>query len=189
MLCYDLSIGSVDQNHPLYSWLLSNGASIAELAELTEGIKYDVFGVNFYPWSSHAIEVSADGKIATKQIAEDGHSLLYVLHAVHNRTSLPLFITETSAAGGKASRWLSNTIRAVRLARLDDLPVIGYTWFPLVTMIEWGYRVSDRPIEQHLLHLGLVKGKFSDGILVRRKLPVFNKFKKFTKSKLPSLSG
>ncbi len=35
------------------------------------------------------------------------------------------------------------------------MPVVGYTWFPLFTMIEWKYRWSRRGLEHHLLHLGL----------------------------------
>ena len=35
------------------------------------------------------------------------------------------------------------------------MPVLGYTWFPLFTMIDWRYRFGKRPLEHYLLDLGL----------------------------------
>jgi hypothetical protein len=35
------------------------------------------------------------------------------------------------------------------------VPVLGYTWFPLFTMIDWRYRWERGPIENYLLDLGL----------------------------------
>jgi beta-glucosidase len=35
------------------------------------------------------------------------------------------------------------------------VPVIGYTWFPLFTMIDWAYRSGKRPLEAYRIDLGL----------------------------------
>ena len=35
------------------------------------------------------------------------------------------------------------------------VPIIGYTWFPLFTMIDWPYRFGSDPIENYYLELGL----------------------------------
>jgi len=35
------------------------------------------------------------------------------------------------------------------------VPVIGYTWYPLFTMIDWRYRFSSAPLEEFYLELGL----------------------------------
>jgi hypothetical protein len=35
------------------------------------------------------------------------------------------------------------------------VPVLGYTWFPLFTMIDWRYRFGRGPLEEYLLELGL----------------------------------
>jgi hypothetical protein len=66
-------------------------------------------------------------------------------------------VTETSSTGthGERSLWMRETLDAVRRARAGRIPVVGYTWFPLFTMIEWKYRWSRRGLEDHLLHLGL----------------------------------
>jgi beta-glucosidase len=41
--------------------------------------------------------------------------------------------------------------------RGEGVPVIGYTWFPLFTMIDWRYRFSDAPLEEFYLELGLYR--------------------------------
>ncbi len=33
--------------------------------------------------------------------------------------------------------------------------MVGYTWFPLFTMIDWRYRLGRKPLEHYRLELGL----------------------------------
>jgi beta-glucosidase len=64
--------------------------------------------------------------------------------------------------------WMDETIQAVRITRAEGVPVVGYTWFLLISMIEWDYRTGERPIAEHLLHLGLWDSRFDEcGILQR----------------------
>ena len=51
--------------------------------------------------------------------------------------------------------------------------MIGLTWFPLFTMIEWDYRSSTKPIDQHLLDLGLVDARFVEGNFARHNTPLY----------------
>ena len=44
---------------------------------------------------------------------------------------------------------------AIRQLRQEGVPVLGYTWFPLFTMIDWRYRYGKRPVEDFRLDLGL----------------------------------
>jgi len=63
---------------------------------------------------------------------------------------------------------MDETIAAVHEVRAAGLPVIGYTWFPLITMVDWAYRTSALPLSDHLLHLGLWDSHFDErGVLVR----------------------
>ncbi len=67
-------------------------------------------------------------------------------------------ITETSAVGSDEirERWLESSVSTIRSLRVDEgIPVIGYTWFPLFTMIDWRYRFSTEPLEEFYLELGL----------------------------------
>lgn len=44
-------------------------------------------------------------------------------------------------------------------ARITDNFFVGYTWFPLFTMIDWRYRFGQRPLEEYKIELGLFKLK------------------------------
>ena len=83
--------------------------------------------------------------------------LAEVLHLVHSRYGRPVMVTETSSTGTHMERavWMRETLAAVRQARAGRVPVVGYTWFPLFTMIEWKYRWLREGLDHHLLHLGL----------------------------------
>ncbi len=66
-------------------------------------------------------------------------------------------VTETSARGDEAirARWLEASVAAIRTLRTRGVPVLGYTWFPLFTMIDWRYRFGRGPLEEYRLDLGL----------------------------------
>ena len=59
-------------------------------------------------------------------------------------------VTETSSLGGLAARetWMDGTINGVFSLREQGVPVVGYTWFPLFTMIDWAYRTRAQAAEQ-----------------------------------------
>jgi beta-glucosidase/6-phospho-beta-glucosidase/beta-galactosidase len=180
-LPYDLYTGRVDGAHPLRGYLLDNGATEAELEQLRAwGVRHDLFGVNFYPWSCCEMQEGADGTVWTLPVPRDGTLLGDVLQRCHSYTGLPLLVTETSAKGDVAVRaeWMEQTLTAVRAARAAGVPVHGYTWFPLITMIDWDYRASDLPVEHFLLHLGLWDSAFDEhGVLVRHETPLVAKYR------------
>jgi beta-glucosidase/6-phospho-beta-glucosidase/beta-galactosidase len=181
LLAWDLYSGLVDEQHPLYAELLAHGASAAELEELrAQGVRHDIFGVNFYPWSACVVQVGAGGAAETLPVPRDGRLLADVLRRCHAHTGLPLIVTETSANEPVAGRaaWMDETLEAVRAVRAQGEPAIGYTWFPLITMVDWAYRTSQQPVEQHLLHLGLWDSAFdAGGVLVRHETPLVAKYR------------
>ncbi|HMN28255.1 MAG TPA: hypothetical protein PKE45_08880, partial [Caldilineaceae bacterium] len=84
-------------------------------------------------------------------------------------------VTETSAWGNLTlrARWMNETITAVTALRRERIPVVGYTWFPLITMIDWAYRTGRRPLHHYLLHLGLYEANFdSAGVLPLQHTPL-----------------
>jgi len=171
LLAWDLVRGAVDAAHPLYAELLANGASEIELAWLRAGAtEHDWFGVNFYPWSACEIVLDEGGTTSMRPIPRNGRRLADLLRRCHAHTGVPLIVTETSAKEDIAGRaaWMDETIAAVREVCAAGLPVIGYTWFPLITMVDWAYRTSALPVADHLLHLGLWDSHFdATGVLVR----------------------
>lgn len=158
-LCYDLVSGRIDHNHLLFPWLVRNGASPDELDEIEENaIDLDVIGMNFYPqWSTRMMYIDKRGKLAFREIEPEGSGFIELICHYYERYNRPIMITETSAVGGDDIResWLDSSVGMVKTLREQGVPVIGYTWFPMTTMIDWRYRFSTEPLENFYLELGL----------------------------------
>ena len=73
--------------------------------------------------------------------------------------------------------------------RESGVPVIGYTWFPLFTMIDWRYRYSNEPLENFYLELGLYKLNRSGEGKRWLKTPLVEKYKSYVKSPLESIGN
>jgi beta-glucosidase/6-phospho-beta-glucosidase/beta-galactosidase len=160
-LFYDLLTGLVTPDHPLYLWLLRNGATPDDLAEIARRrIPIEVMGMNFYPqWSTKQIYIDHKGRISYRSIEQDGAGFAALIEDYYRRYQVPIMITETSAYGDDRvrSHWLAASVAAVKRLRGEGVPVLGYTWFPLFTMIDWRYRLGRRPVERYRLELGLYK--------------------------------
>ena len=158
-LAFDLLTSKVTPDHALYRWLLDNRATEQELAEIaSQPIPIDVMGLNFYPqWSTHEVYANSRGKVARRLIEKDGSGFGEMVASFYRRYGVPIMITETSAKGPHEERlaWLDSSIAAVKKLRGEGVPVLGYTWFPLFTMIDWRYRWTQLPLEKYLLELGV----------------------------------
>lgn len=167
-LFYDLITGRVDSAHPLFGWLLNNGVSYTALEWLAQhGIPIDIMGLNFYPqWSTQQVDLNPRGTIRYRLVERDGAGFSELIQSYYERYRVPIMITETSAKHGLAikQRWLDTSVATVRQLRRSGVPVIGYTWFPLFTMVDWRYRTGQRPLEEYFVELGLYeRGSMADG--------------------------
>jgi beta-glucosidase len=158
-LCYDLISGRLTHDHLLFSWLVRNGATPGEIEELRlNKIDLDVLGMNFYPqWSTKQLYIDNRGRIAFRETEHDGEGFAELITDYYNRYQVPVMITETSAVGSNEvrERWLESSVSMIKTLRESGVPVIGYTWFPLFTMIDWRYRFSNEPLENFYLELGM----------------------------------
>jgi len=158
-LCYDLVSGKLTHDHLLFSWLVRNGASPDALDEIASNpIDLDVIGLNFYPqWSTKLMYIDKRGRLAFRETEPDGDGFKELITNYHERYNVPIMITETSAVGSDEirERWLETSVSMIKDLRANHVPVIGYTWFPLFTMIDWRYRFSQEPLENFYLELGL----------------------------------
>ncbi len=158
-LCYDLITGRLKHDHLLFSWLVRNGTDPKAIIELHESkIALDVIGLNFYPqWSTKQLYIDKRGKLSFRETEPEGEGFGELIRKYHERYRVPIMITETSAVGNDEvrERWLEASVSTIKNLRAEGVPVIGYTWFPLFTMIDWRYRFSDEPIENFYLELGL----------------------------------
>ncbi len=160
-LCYDLLTGRVRADHPLFLWLLRHGVSPDDLAAIArQAIPLDVVGMNFYPqWSTREVYVDARGRLASRVVEKDGIGFATLIRDFYDHYQAPIMITETSAKDSETERtaWLTNSVAAVKQLRRQGVPVLGYTWFPLFTMIDWRYRFGRGPLQQYQIDLGLYK--------------------------------
>jgi beta-glucosidase len=158
-LTYDLLTGRVTPEHALFPWLVRSGASPDRLAALAQRpVAFDLMGLNFYPqWSTTQLYIDRRGRLAYQPVEQDGAGFTGLIQDYWNRFQVPIMVTETSARGDETirARWLEASVTAIRTLRARGVPVLGYTWFPLFTMIDWRYRFGRGPLEEYRLDLGL----------------------------------
>ncbi len=192
-LCFDLTTGHVNHDYALANYLCSHGVTRDELDWFqNHAVTFDFFGVNFYPWSYTELKRARDG--STRYITGDpsGDKIAIVIREAYQRYQMPLFITETSAKRDIQGRaqWMDETLDTVRTLRTEGIPIVGYTWFPLFTMIDWAYRTGKRPLQDYLIHLGLYDSSFdSKGILRRHKTPLVKRYQQHIATPMPAVGN
>jgi beta-glucosidase/6-phospho-beta-glucosidase/beta-galactosidase len=158
-LPFDLLTGRVTPSHALFPWLVRSGASPDRLASIADRpVPFSLMGLNFYPqWSTTQLYINRKGRLAYQPIEQDGAGFSSLIESYYQRYQLPIMVTETSARGDEAvrGRWLEASVAAIRALRSHGIPVLGYTWFPLFTMIDWRYRFGRAPLQEYRLELGL----------------------------------
>ncbi len=182
-LCYDLLTGRMVASHPLFTWLLRNGANVHDLATFARSpITLDVLGLNFYPqWSTQQITLDRRGRLVYRATETVGTGFAALIEDYYQRYNVPIIVTETSARGdeGVRARWLEASVVAIKGLRAAGVPVLGYTWFPLFTMIDWRYRLGRDPWEAYRLELGLYTLDGADGAARWRSTPLVEQFQRY----------
>lgn len=157
-LALDLVLGRVDAQHSLYVRLLGSGIDPARLsALLARPPRIDVAGVNFYPNMSRAELVRVDGKVRRRGRYAVGEDLVLALRRFHAHTGLPVMITETSdnASVEQRSRWMHESVASVGRLMAAGIPVVGYTWFPVLSHVDWRWRRGPYELNRYWCHMGL----------------------------------
>lgn len=171
LVCFDLVRGLVGSKHGCYEWLKEGQAGDEDLEELRRNaVDMDMLGLNFYPWGSKTYTWK-DGSIIEGE-DWDGMRLLDLLRSLSNHTDTRLYVTETSAFGGHGGSkcesvaagapdiriaWMDATLAACEQARREGINLVGYTQFPLFTMVDWAYRLDTAPATDYYLNLGMVE--------------------------------
>jgi beta-glucosidase len=185
-LALDLVTGRVGAAHPLHDWVLDHGGTPDRLAWLAEhAVVPDVIGVNYYPAFT---TVRFDGD--EEQPAEAGTAGLEDLVRLYaERYSLPLMVTETSRGGPVEERlaWLEESLATTARLRDEGHPVVGYTWFPFLALVDWLYREDSRPLEEWLVQMGLVDLVVLPGssVLERRRTELVDRFRDAVSAGVP----
>ena len=159
----DLMLGRVDASHPMRGWLLQHGASEAHLGWLTaHGTSPDIMGVNYYPDLTPRRLVSVEGQVMQVSYDRGARGLREALTGFHTRYGLPLAVTETSIEGDDATRtrWLSESVDAVRRLSGEGVDVRGYTWWPMFDFVDWSWAAGGANVEEFAVALPKADGSF-----------------------------
>jgi beta-glucosidase/6-phospho-beta-glucosidase/beta-galactosidase len=155
----DLVQGRVDEGHALHGWLRRHGVTPAALAWLEANpVTPHVIGYNMYPmFSAKEVRRGARGALEIK-IRRCGVEVFSELTRMYaRRYGLPVMCTETASNGPPARRshWITATATAVNTLRAEGVPAVGYTYWPLFSLVAWPYGRSKQPLERYLVHMGL----------------------------------
>ena len=158
-LALDLLSGGVDEQHPLWPWLIAHGGDPADLESFRrDRIELDMVGVNAYPMLSQKqfLRTSA-GRPRIRFPYGTAETIETIAAEYWRRYRCPLLIGETAARGRVNRRlaWLAESVEGVRRARAAGIPLVGYTWWPLFDLVSWTYRQGRRPLEDYLVPMGL----------------------------------
>ena len=150
----ELLLGLVDDEHPMYEWLLQHGADAGRLASFQSAIPaIDFLGVNYYPdlTPRRLIRLGDSVEQVTTNRWADG--LRACLRYFADRFDVPILLTETSIEGDEALRtdWLAASVESIRDLREDGLDIRGYTWWPLIDFVDWSYASGGRNVEEFVL--------------------------------------
>lgn len=158
-LALDLVSGRVRPGHSLWSWLIMQGATEADLGWFHErAIPLPLVGINLYPMFTYKEARRTAGGGLRWAMRYAGADIVEKLGRLYwQRYQAPVFISETASVGSVARRraWLDDSVAAVKRLREEGVPLVGYTWWPLFALVTWAYRQGNQPPEYYLKQMGL----------------------------------
>jgi beta-glucosidase len=155
----DLVQGRVNASHALHGWLRRRGVEEEALDWLEANpVRPDIIGYNMYPmYSAKQVRRNARGgmEVKIRRCGVETFTELTRLYA--HRYGLPVMCTETASDGSPARRseWIHATFAAIQTLRAEGVPLVGYTYWPLFSLIAWPYRHGKLPLERYMIHMGL----------------------------------
>ncbi|MGW9586291.1 family 1 glycosylhydrolase [Microbacterium sp. NPDC055455] len=154
-LALDLITGRVDDTSPLRGWLAGHGVTDADLQWFRDNaVQPDVIGVNYYPhFTKGRVE---EGTFVPVRAGVAGLRELIELYS--SRYDAPLAVTETSLVGSPEEKiaWLRESTAEVEALRAEGKAIVGYTWFPFFTLVDWLYQFDQKKPDDWFREFGLV---------------------------------
>jgi len=155
-LTFDFLAGRIDGGHPMWDYLLSNGASRSELESFLERpCAPDVIGINHYLTSERFLDERVElypvemrggnGRhryvdVEAVRVLEDGIAgHLGLLRETHHRYSLPIAITEVhlGCVADEQLRWLNEAWEAALQLRAEGCALLSVTAWALLGSHGW----------------------------------------------------
>ncbi|HET7614133.1 MAG TPA: family 1 glycosylhydrolase [Gemmatimonadaceae bacterium] len=155
-LTFDLLNGRIDRHHPMWDYLVANGASRAELASFVSNpCPPDIIGINHYLTSERFLDERTElypehlrggngrheyADVEAVRALEDGIAgHLGVLREAWNRYRLPIAVTEVhlGCTADEQLRWLNEAWQAALQARGEGATVVAVTVWALLGSFGW----------------------------------------------------
>lgn len=129
----------------MYEFLLDNGMTREEYRYFMETRlgRHCVLGTDYYPANERRVAPDGSRRAAGETLGYDDIVVQY-----HKRYGLPVMHSETSAPEGLSSdgavQWLWKEWANALRVRNNGIPLVGFTWFPLVDQVDWSE--TGRPV-------------------------------------------
>ncbi len=120
-------------------------------------IDLDVVGINLYPMFTRKRVLATPFGPRVRMLYAASSLIDELARRYHRRYRRPLMITETASLGSVRRRaaWLRDSTAAVRRVRARGIPLIGYTWWPMFSLVAWSYRQRTHAVDRYFLRMGL----------------------------------
>jgi beta-glucosidase len=151
LLPTSLLLGQLGAEDDMWSWLLRHGVSGDTLVRLQAGgISPDVLGLNYYPELSPRELVHRGDQILHVAHDRGGEGLATAIRTFHQSYGLPMMITETAVEGDGAhiADWLDEAVDTLQALRVEGIPVVGLTWWPLFDFVDWSWASGGQVVEE-----------------------------------------
>jgi hypothetical protein len=154
----DLVQGMVREGSILYEWLCRRNIPATTLDWfLLNPVRPDIIGYNMYPMFSekHLLRTERGLSVSIKRCG--GETFAELTRRYAQRYGLPVMCTETASNGPPAwrVRWIEESVQQVHNLRAEGVPVVGYTYWPLFSLVTWAYQRGKLPPHRYLAHMGL----------------------------------
>lgn len=133
-LSLDLLLGN-DVSAKVYAWLLECGMTASEYVWFHSHPQlkpHCIMGSDYYITNEHVLQ--RDGRTVC---TGDIYGYYVITKQYYDRYRVPVMHTETNRAGAHATTWLWKEWMNLLRLREDGVPIIGFTWYGLVDMIDW----------------------------------------------------
>ena len=180
-LALDLISGRMVGGHSLYEWILDHGAQAEDLEWLrARAVDLPLIGINLYPMYSRKVLTRTSHGLRVRMPYSSAEIVGRLAEMYSHRYGCPVFISETASQGSVQRReaWLTESVAAVRSAREKGVPLVGYTWWPMLAIVTWAYRQGTLPAARYLRQMGLWDLKAdAAGDLHREATPLVEQFR------------
>jgi beta-glucosidase len=118
-----------------YTYLMNSGMTQAEYEEFhadTSHVSHCIMGTDYYATNEHILR--RDGStIGSGEV----YGYYVITRQYFDRYRIPVMHTETNRDHREATMWLWKQWMNLLRLRDDGVPIIGFTWYGLVDMLDW----------------------------------------------------